>query len=108
MRYQRGSGGIAILRRLRRSVGGGLRAADIRGLADTVATTTTVLSPAQALDITITLVDALSGTGRVNKGVLNSLDAKCDALVRSRGLTELQVAPIRTLLNRVIRSLSIS
>ena len=107
---------------------------DIRGLADTVTTTATVLSPAQALDITTTMIDALAGTGRVNKGVLNSLNAKLkaaansirkgnatpamnqlealinelDALVRSRGLTELQVAPIRTMLNRVIRSLSIS
>ena len=111
-----------------------LIATDIRGLADTVTTTTTVLSPAQALDNTTIMVDALAGTGRVNKGVLNSLNAKInaaansirrgnetaamnqlealinelDALVRSRGLTELQVAPIRTMLTRVIRSLSIS
>ena len=111
-----------------------LIATDIRGLADTVTTTTTVLSPAQALEVTTTMVDALGGTGRVNKGVLNSLNAKLnaaansirrgnetaamnqlealinelDALVRSRGLTDLQVAPIRTMLNRVIRSLSIS
>ncbi|WP_411281713.1 DNA/RNA non-specific endonuclease [Gemmatimonas sp.] len=111
-----------------------LIATDIRGLADTVTTTATVLSPAQALDVTTTMVDALAGTGRVNQGVLNSLKAKLnaaansirrgnataamnqlealinelDALVRSRGLTELQVAPIRTMLTRVIRSLSIS
>ncbi len=111
-----------------------LIATDIRGLADTVMTTATVLSPAQALDLTTAMVDALGGTGRVNKGVLNSLNAKLnaaansirrgnetaamnqlealinelDALVRSRGITELQVAPIRTMLNRVIRSLSIS
>lgn len=109
-------------------------ATDSRGLADTVTTTATVLSPAQALDNTTIMVDALGGTSRVNKGVLNSLNAKLDAaansirrgnetaamnqlealineldaLVRSRGLSELQVAPIRTMLNRVIRSLSIS
>ncbi|MDQ8161066.1 MAG: DNA/RNA non-specific endonuclease [Gemmatimonadota bacterium] len=111
-----------------------LIATDIRGLADTVTTTTTVLSPAQALDNTAIMVDALAGTGRVNKGVLNSLNAKItaaansvrrgnataamnqldalinelDALVRSRGLTDAQAAPIRTMLTRVIRSLSIS
>ena len=40
-----------------------LIATDIRGLADTVTTTATVLSPAQALDQTTIMVDALGGTG---------------------------------------------
>ncbi len=109
-----------------------LIATDIRGLADTAITTASMSTASQALGSAAESVEQLVGTGRVNRGIARSLEAKIDpalasmargqrsvavnqlqallnqldALVRSNGLTSAQAAPTRSLVSRVMASLS--
>ncbi len=94
--------------------------------------TVTVLSEVQALNAASAAAEALAGVGRVNRGNANSLRAKLDnaaksfdkgnatpainqaqaalneldAMVRSGSLTEAQAAPVRSLIERAIASMS--
>ena len=105
---------------------------DIRNLADTVFTTATVLTPAQATDIALGLLDALAEAGKVSAGNANSLEAKLragkksleadkttaaigqlgaalheiEAMVRSGRLSEADAKPLRDLIERVIASVT--
>ncbi|MBA3405122.1 MAG: DNA/RNA non-specific endonuclease [Gemmatimonadaceae bacterium] len=108
-----------------------LIATDVRGLADTVFTTATVISRSQAVEDAITLVDQLVGAGTISNGSGNSLSAKLsaaqgslergntdaasgqlgavldeiDAMVRSGRLTPADAAALRGLVARVIASM---
>ena len=105
---------------------------DIRNLADTVFTTATVLTPAQATEIALDLLDALAEAGKVSAGNANSLRAKLraaqksleadkatpaigqlgavlneiEAMVRSGRLSEADAKPLHDLVDRIIASIT--
>jgi len=105
---------------------------DIRNLADTVFTTATVLTPAQATDGAMALLEALAAAGKVNNGNAKSLAAKLgaakkalasdnanaaagqlgaalnelEAMVRSGRLSEADAEPLHDLIERVIASVT--
>jgi len=103
---------------------------DVRGLADTVFTTATVLTPAQGVQNAIALVEATAAAGKLDAGNATALTAKLDgakhqlergnttaalgqlgavlneldALVRSGRVAAADVEALRDLVRRVIES----
>jgi DNA/RNA endonuclease G (NUC1) len=106
--------------------------ADPLGLADTVTTSATVLTPEQALGDARIIVSDLLTSGKIDQNTANSLSSKInvaisslrrgqssvavaqlksllkelDDLVATGAVTEADIAPLRTLVNRVIASVS--
>ncbi|MGK2962224.1 MAG: DNA/RNA non-specific endonuclease [Gemmatimonadaceae bacterium] len=76
---------------------------DIRGLADTVATTATIQTPAQGAADAIALIDQLYTDGKINIGTANSLKAKLRAALQSmgRGQDKVAVNQLNALLNQL-------
>lgn len=76
---------------------------DVRGLADTVFTAATVLTPAQAVQNAIALVDALAEAGTLDAGNANSLVAKLDGAKQQleRGNTNPASGMLRALLDEL-------
>lgn len=105
---------------------------DPRGLADTATTTASVLTPAQGLADAKAIVASLLASGKIDASTANSLNVKLDVALASlqRGqvsttlsqlrsllnqlanlvatgvISDADAAPLRTLVNRVIASIS--
>jgi PKD repeat protein len=105
---------------------------DTRGIADTTSTTATVLTPSQGVQNAIALVDQLVSSGKISGAIGASLTSKLNnakkqldrnqpadavqplqsvldqlnGLVRSGNLTDSDAAPLRTLVTRIIDSIT--
>ncbi|HET9132674.1 MAG TPA: PKD domain-containing protein, partial [Gemmatimonadales bacterium] len=82
---------------------------DVRGLADTVTTTATILTPAQGLGAATASVQELVAAGRVNRGEANALQVSIDAAIASLGrgnetAATNQLEALRSKLDAMVRS----
>jgi DNA/RNA endonuclease G (NUC1) len=76
---------------------------DTQGLADTVTATATVLTPEQALTDAKSIVASLLSSGKIDAPTANSLNVKLDAAISSlrRGQISTAVAQLKSLLNQI-------